>query len=421
MVGFVLQGKRRNDRIYIPDLDVLITENNTRLVPLLRLLRLMMATGQLRGNIITFKLEAGAETEIDSLTKTLRVEGKEVPVEVSVGTSDVTGMGEIYVSEGILKLGFGFDFTWSEENYAYRADTREELRTFKLNRPQSTGLLSTKVEQIPDILSETEPPAYPEGSRRTLSFVQAEMRADTRSRVIDRESRFDAYLRPGLNFWGQVENGNYRLRLNQIIEYPDTRIPRPYSWIDEGMWTSKHENYLVRVGDTNIGFSDLVAPGVNLFGASIKWLSQPAGKNGQADQFFSSRKYAFLSEGIFDGYAPLGATVELWVNSRLIDSRLVEEPYSATPGYGYYRFEGVGLLDKNVNEIRTVVKRPDGVVEEFYQQVLGTSLLLPAGQWASLAGVGTRRHRTVDDVETEGFFSGFQLYHGLTDKLTELR
>jgi len=41
-------------------------------------------------------------------------------------------------------------------------------------------------------------------------------------------------------------------------------------WIDEGVWNSRSERLAMQVGDTNIGFSDLVAPGVNLLAPALK-------------------------------------------------------------------------------------------------------------------------------------------------------
>ncbi|MDD5492699.1 MAG: carboxypeptidase-like regulatory domain-containing protein [bacterium] len=420
VVGFQLLGKKRTQRIYVADFDMALSKTEHRLVPLFRLLRLLMATGQRQDTGLVFQIETGPEARLDISANTLQVNGKTIPVEIKTGNSDVTGQGEMYVSESILKEAFGFDYTWSEQNYEYVATTDKNLELFKRLKTQSPSLLSTDVQAVFSPLPETEAPARPGQKKPLLSFIQAQLRGDSQLHRVRNEHHVETTIRPALTLWGNILAGSYRLKLSQNINYPAAKIPGFFSWVDEGVWTSRSENMVTRIGDTNFGLSDLVAPGVNVFGGSVKYISPQKEKDALKDRYLNRRTAGFLSEGTFEGIAQLGATVELWVNNRLIQTKLVEEPVLAKPGFGVYRFESVGLLEKTANEIKIVVKRTDGVVEEFYRQVLGTSALLPAKQWAVLSGAGTRRQKNVveDNTNTEGVFYGLQLNYGLSSNVT---
>lgn len=420
VVGFQLLGKKRSQRIYVADFDMAVTKADHRLVPLFRLLRLLSATGQRQDTFLVFRVEAGPEARLDIGANILQVNGRDIPVEIKVGNSDVTGQGEMYVSESILKEAFGFDFTWSEQNYEYIATTDKNLELFKRFKTQSPSLLSTDVQAISSTLPETESPAYPGQKKPLLSFIQAQFRGDSQLRRVRNDHHVETTVRPSLTLWGNILAGSYRLKLSQNINHPNTKIPGFFSWVDEGVWTSRSENMVTRIGDTNFGFSDLVAPGVNVFGGSVKYISPQKEKTQLKDRYLNRRTAGFMSEGTFEGIAQLGATVELWVNNRLIQTKLVEEPVLARPGFGVYSFESVGLLEKTANEIKIVVKRTDGVVEEFYRQVLGTNALLPEKKWAILSGAGTRRQKNVVDsnTNTEGSFYGLQMNYGLSSNIT---
>ncbi len=382
------------------------------------MLRTLAGTGQLQDNVLSFKVETGPDAKIDLAQKTLLVADRTIPIKIIIGTSDVTSLGEIYVPDSLLKDALGLDYKWSEDNYEYTSKVEKDLDIFKANAPSISSLLSTKVDQLASNLPETEPPALPVSSRRFLTFMRTELRVDSLWQQFDEIANVQTQARPVITFWGNLLNGYYRLRLAENIYSPHTQLYTFTRWIDEGVWSSKSEKMAMQVGDTNIGFSDLVAPGVNLFGASLKMISGAPGNKPAPAQLSASREKMFLAKGVIDGYAQLKSTVELWVNNQLIQTKIVEDAYNLKPGYGYYRFEGFGLLDKSYNEVKVVVKRPDGVVEESYHNVMGTSQLLPPGQWATLAGIGTHREKTLNSVDFNGFFSGAQFYYGLLKNLT---
>ncbi|MDD5773754.1 MAG: hypothetical protein PHX78_09860 [bacterium] len=419
LTGFHLQGKKRSQSIYIFDFDIVITEDNSRLVPLFRLLRLLGANGQVQyDNLITFQVEAGPKVKLNAVEQSLHVENRNIPVEIKIGNSDVTGRGEMYVSEKIIKEAFGFDFNWSEENYEYTLNTDKSLELFNQNRPGGQSLLSAKVQEPSSSLYETEPDVYSDTCRSFFSFIQPQLRVDSQYHLVRDERHVETVAHPALTLWGNFSSGIYRIKLSQTINYPNAKIPSIINWLDEGVWTSKEENMITKVGDTNFGCSELVAPGTSVFGASVKWISPQKEKDVKYDRYLKRRSIGYLSEDNFEGLAQLGATVELWVNNILIQTKIVEEPAIERAGYGIYRFNSVGLLEKALNEIKIVIKRKDGMVEEYYKQILGTTALLPAGSWAILGGAGTRRQKNLTETVTEGVFFASQVNYGLTKAVT---
>lgn len=420
IAAFSLQGKRLIQRLFVEDFDVIITPDNKKFIPLLRLLRTLQVPGLITNNTLEFKFEHFFSIKLDLSNKSLAVNNETSAIELIIGTSDVTNMAEVFVSDTILKKAFGFDYTWSDENYGYIIKVNTELEYFKKMRPPSESALSVKVKELSEILKETEPPAQPEASKGALSFLKTELYSDFYWRKQGNIENYHFAARPALTLWGNVFNGDYKLRLRNDFTYPDTRKQSLSSWVDTGLWTSKNDKILVNVGDTNFGLNDLVAPAVNLFGASFKYLSpaQVPQEDKLKERYFKSRRASFLATGVFDGYALLGSNVELWINNRLVSSEVVEEVRGAALGYGYYRFDGVGLLDKSLNQIKIVVTRPDGIVEEFHREILGTTQLLPGGQWAYSGGAGTHKERVSGNLVARGQFAGAQALYGVYDWMT---
>ncbi len=422
IAAFSLQGKRRSHKLYIEDFDIIITSDNKKFIPLLRLLRTLHVLGLIKNNTLEFKFEHFLSTTLDLSNKSLTVNNETSALELIIGTSDVTNMAEVFVSDTILKKAFGFDYTWSDENYGYIIKVNTELEYFKKLRAPSESALSVKVKELSEILKETEPPSHPDASKGALSFLKTELYGDFYWRKQNNIKSYNFATRPALTLWGNVFNGDYKLRLRNDINYPDasTRKQSLSSWIDTGLWTSKNDKLLVNVGDTNFGLNDLVAPAVNLFGTSFKYLSptQIPQEPKLKDRYFKTRRTSFLSTGVFDGYALLGSNVELWINNRLVASDVIEEVRGAALGYGYYRFDGVGLLDKTLNQVKIVITRPDGIAEELHREIMGTTQLLPSSQWAYTGGMGTHKERVNGNLVARGQFVGVQALYGAYDWMT---
>ena len=418
LVAFSLQGPQFYDQISIPDLDIVVTPENKRRIPLLRLLRALEVPGQIQADTLHFRFETQLPVIINLIQNELEINGKVFPIALKIGSSDVTNQSEIYIDVNIFKLAFGLDYQWDDLNLSYKIKIESDLKIFEKLRPQTTSALAVKVKRITQHLVETEPSAQA-NSQQLVSFVGTELNTE-----YDRYGGvFKGYrttVRPATTFWGHVLNGDYQLKLLNDINYPDPQPQKISGWLDSGTWTSKKENTLVNIGDTNFGFSDLVAPSVNLFGTSVKWLPKmkSAGSNTDNKSFLNSYQSSFLSTGIFEGDAPLGSKVDLFINNRLINSKTVQEVGEAVLGYGHFRFEGVGLLERSLNDVKFLITHPDGTVEEYHREVLGSNQLLPRGQWAYTAGAGTHKEKNNGAVLTRGEFLGAQALYGLRNWLS---
>lgn len=418
IAALVIQGKRRSERIYIPDMDILITKDGKRLIPLLRFLRIVEARGELTNDMVVFKVEGGQLTPLDLLNKTLQVDDKKVPIDIEVGTSDITNTTEIYVSEEVLKQAFGFDFTWDPERVEYTITTDRELEIFKRRRLKVTPVSLADIQKMSESLPETEPPARPRTRKPLISFFQTESRTDIRKQWPENVNSYLLNELPALNIWGHLFKGDYKIRFRRDLWYPATNLSMLSGWIDRAVWTSKNDSFAVNVGDTNIGLSDLVGPVVNLFGATFKWLPNAAAGREQKDRFFKMTRPSFLPDEKFEGYALLGSDVELHINNRLVESKKPEEFDGAPIGYGYYRFNGIGLFTNSLNDVKIVTKRPDGVIEESRREVLPVDQLLPAGQFACMGALGTRKKDLNQETTLQGNFLGAQALYGATKNLT---
>ncbi len=416
IVGLTLQGPWRLDRISVLDLDILTTEDGRRLIPLLRILRLVQARGKIEAPILAFRAESGPGASINLRDKTMLCDGREYTIEVVTGISDVTGEPEIFVSENVLGLALGYEVSWDENFFQYTLETDKELELFKQRRPKSVSAFSIKVEDIVSPLAETEPPAHPSAVPPFLSFFETDMRLTSDTTWHNKKRATTLRFFPSIDAWGHVWGGDYKVRIRNDLQYPHTDFPRLPSWFDRLLWTRRTPRSILRIGDTNIGLSELVAPSVTLFGSSFKWISQTPGEKGEG--FFRRGRGHFPSVQAIEGVARLNSKVELYVNNRLVDSTTVEQSGGAPPGQGVYRFEDISLLEKSVNEIKLVVTRDDGIVEEYYRQILGSAQILQPGQWAVTAGVGTDREEVDENIRTQGLFSGVQVYRGLTRDLT---
>lgn len=418
LAALSLHGPTAIDKITEPDLDLIITQDNKRLIPLLRILRIMSATGELRDDILTFEVESGPGAIINLRSKNMKVKDEIIPVDIIIGISDVTNAGEVYISEDVFKYAFGLDFTWDENFFQYVIKTEEALEIFTRRRPKSVSAFSIKVQEVLEPLPETEPPVHPLQSKPLLSFFESDQKMTANWRWRNKTGDYELDAQPKFTTWGNVLGGDYKIKARNTLDYPNTEFPKLPSWLDRAIWSSRKKNHILNIGDTNIGLSDLVAPSVSLFGTSFKWLSSPPEEERASDRFFEGTRFSFLNFETIDGIARLNSTVELWVNNRLVDTKTVEEVYDAPPGYGTYRFEDISLLDRTINEIKIVVKREDGIVEEFYREIIGTSQFLAPGEWAVVGGLGTDRQEVDEEIKTKGAFSGVQVYHGVSKDLT---
>jgi len=412
IAALIVRGNSRRETIEILDLDIIQNEDGQRLVPLLRILRALDATGSVEGDVVNFSIEPGVTIKLDLQQKSIHVKNQSTPLLIKTGLSDVTGVGEVYVHDRIFNDALGLNAVWSDNEYAYRIQTKKKLRVF-INRQKMNKRSLQAIKQMTYNLPETEPARLSKDSRQFISFVEAGTRIDNRDSQPERET----IVTPDVSIYGQMIGGNYYIRLTENINTKDSEVPDPALWLDKGLWTSKGDNFAIRVGDTSQGLGGLVVPSASFTGAVARGIFGAKNKK-TANHFLSSSQFSFLSESSFNGYAPLGSTVEFYANNRLVDTQVVDDTQGAPPGQGRYDFVGVGLFGRSINDVKIVVRQPDGTVDEYKKTIAGSSNLLPSRQLAFSAGVGTKRREKNGAIHAEGSFGGVGVFYGLTEHLT---
>ncbi len=413
VVGLNLQGERRRDRLRIPDLDVIDSGDGQYLLPLVRTLNILTIRATHSGTSVIFQPEGAPEAVVDFEAQMVTSGTQSRTISIQVGISDVTGMPEIYLPAEVIGELLGLDIRWDEQAYEFAIYTDQKLRVFEQFYQSTPSLFTIGTRPVEVSLPGNLPAARVERlSAPDLNFVEAR----TQTRVYSSQTyggQADRFNLPNMKLWGQVLGGNLMASLSQRRYGASNDIT-----IDQASWTTWFDHSEISAGNSHFGISDLVFPSVDLLGIRLNGLLKNGNGRSNEPSDGMARQESFLPTHVFEGYALLDSDITLFINDREITSQAVQPSENAPPGMGLYRFEGVNLLTRQLNEIRIVTAHPDGGVEETTREVLGSNLLLPEGRTSYLGGSGTGRTGLGDRWRTEGFFAGGRLLHGLTSNLS---
>lgn len=421
VVGLEVKVKAFHDVLNVSDLDIYVDKKGERYVPLLRLLRLLNAKGGIKNKLVTFSVSTGQKAQIDLGRDALIVGSHSQTVKVVSGVSDLTGKAELYVPEGLLKTALGLDYSWDDQNFAYTVTAPRTLRLFQ-QIVQQHHRQRAIVHSVSSDLVETQGMQTPQGSRQLISMIDASLRVDG-WRNSNLQPKLFSVTRPEVKLYGQIAGGNYHLDLYNNVVYPPHNLQRSGAlgwptWIKKGQWTYGSANTTARVGDSVLGLSRLVFPSSLLSGVVVQGMLGSSDGSDVKSRFLRSNHFTFMNQKHFSGYAPLGSTVNVYVNGRLADSTTVDETPGAPPGQGQYNISAAGLSNDVLNEVRVVVIQPDGTRDEHIENVVGSSALLPKGVSAYAFGVGTKRYVSNYSSQTYGALAGGGYYYGLTPNAT---
>lgn len=414
VVGFWLRGESYRDRLEVPDLDILILEDGTRLVPLLRILRILQVEVTDSGTSLVFRPEGAPEAVVDYAAQTVTMESFSQAVRMEVGISDVTYEPDVFIPEDVLGELIATDVRWDERGYEYTFHTDQRLRVFEqFYRPVPSLLRRRGGPAIGFDLPGNLPPArIKRFAAPDIDFAQLRMR----SRLFSSEEHSgwsDRFSMPQMKVWGQILGGNLITSVSQqrFGDNPGVRM-------DHVSWTSWFNHSEISIGDNHFGISELVFPSVGIRGARLNGIAGGRLPETEIDPSVMGRRDTFLPSNVFEGYAPLGSTVTLFINDQEVGIQDVEPFDSAPPGMGRYRFEGTNLLARRLNDVRILTETPDGGVEETRREVRRSYLLAPAGRVAYIGGLGTGQVTSLDRRGTEGLFLGGRLLYGVRPTLT---
>lgn len=414
IVGFYLRGKYPWEVLDILDLDVVLSDDGLRLIPLIRMLkRLEVEYTEADGRLI-FTAHGGKPVDFDVAGRLILVGGEAIEAEYTRAVSDFTLKEDVFIEpKALAELLFFSSIEWDETEYAFRVETEKKLPMWKIE--EGVSLFSIKTEAVKVILPELFPPARPEKKWASLDFV--EVRASGRVNAID-ETAGDINL-SGMEqtFWGSLTKGRYKLRVAEESQKITDGILEesgdPFFTVPHAEWKYEFETSDLLLGDSTFGLNDLIYPSVRLSGARLNGVLS-GNATLKASEY--GLRHRFLRPLVFEGLARVGSQVELFINNRLVDSEEVLVDLPERPGIGRYRFEDIELAPGSVNEVRIRITDPDGVVTVVEEDLLGTSALLPEGAWAYVAGFGGNRQPSTWGMR--GMLGGGRVFYGLSDSVT---
>lgn len=407
IAGFTLKGRMGFERISILDIDLVFSKDGERLLPLLRLLKRFGAKYRFEEGKLSFSLQEGQRAKIDIASSSLQIGEKQTPLTLMKGISDLTGSGELYVSEAVFAPEMGLVYLWNDDEYAGTLSSSTELRIFIKMREARSQASRVDVESLLDLYPETDAIATPQASARRLGIIDYSLRSNTRNLAESGQTE----LTPAFDLYGSLFGGQYHMALS------GSELPGVLT-LNDLLWTSQSEHFELRAGDTGMGLSPLVLPFSAFTGISFRGVIDGTFSKKSEEEFLSTGQFNFSDERRLSGTVPLDSRVEVFVNGNRVFSEVIEEAGAAPVGQGRYELWVGRELSRNRNEIRTVITEPSGQVREQLQYLTSGPGLLLAGQTVLAGGAGSRKRLKGSSVRLDGAVLGMGMYRGVSDDLT---
>ena len=416
IVGFALQGPQSWQQVNVPAMDVLVTQDGKRLVPLYSLLSALKVEKAGTAKSITFHPEGGPPVTVDLEKRELRVNGTSRPVHFVQATSEVTLRPELYLPPEDLSQALAMKIAWDQELYGFQARTHIRLKVWELPEGSSLAGIQTteQILALPELMGEATP------APNSLDFLQLRLQARIDTLEAGQGVRMTVPL-PLETLWGSLAGGQYRLELTQPAIYWDRADGMHRSegqssvMANWGQWNYRLRDSEVTLGDSHFGLNGLTFPIVRMSGIRVNGLTGLTDQEAANDRSGLGSRSVFVMPYTFQIEAPLGAKVELYVNDRRVDTA-PEFVSTLSPGVGLYRFENIRLPPGTLNNVRLRVTDENGQETETRIVQMGSTELLPKGRTAYVGGLG--QARDINRWRTDGVFLGGRALHGLTDRLT---
>ncbi len=431
LVGFVVRGRRLSEKLTIEDLDSIVTPDGKRLLPLLRILRAFKVTISEDGNLIKFTPEGAEPVTIDFLKRQIQIKDQTRPLSCIEATSEITMKPDMYISPEDLSEILDMELEWDNALYEYRIQLDRQLSIWKRIRGKSLFGIGTQF--ISSDLPEELPPA--ESSDELLHFLEFNWspRYDWKSNSsVSSYSHSIRSSSPHETLLGKFKKGRYKLQVSHPeLVWEDNE--RGYYWRNDDKhiaqlnwfeWSYRLPTAEVALGDSSFGIGELVFPGSRITGIRVNGLNGYSLEELETDKSSLGLRRVFSKPYIFEGTAPLGATVELLLNDISIEVQEVFPEEDSPPGIGTYRFEDIELPSGILNEIVIVITEANGNEVRVEKSIIGTPTLLPKGRSAYLGVLGSRREiiggekKNFETGNFSGQFAAARLLYGLSDRLT---
>jgi hypothetical protein len=412
--GFRLRGNRSIYQVSITDLDILITNNEQRLLPLLRLLKRLRANITFENGQLIYAFRAGENTILNFQNSTLEIKGITYPIELTKGLSDITGKQEVYISEKIFSKELGLNYLWDDTEYSVIVTTDRELNVFQEILARRTQRIEFDLSELTENLPETEGVKNARDFQQLLTF--SELSLDIKS-IIKEHQHFE-FFTPKITLYGHLLGGQYRMSFSESINTQQSKTPDFPLWLQEVIWQSDIESFTVEAGDTGMSLTPLSVPFASFTGVSFRGLTEddftPLGKK----TFLEGNGFSFANEQKISGMAPVGSTVEIFINGRLSYSELIKAKDGSAIGNSHYELLMSSGLNQTLNEVKTVITELDGTMNENVEFISNNISLLKQGQMAYSGGLGTRRRKQEGKLITQGLLAGAGVFYGINNDIT---
>ncbi|MBN1786868.1 MAG: hypothetical protein JW806_00570 [Sedimentisphaerales bacterium] len=434
IVGLRVKGRRVHERLVVEDLDTIVTGRDQRLMPLFRILRAFQIQFAEEDNLITFHPEGAQRVVIDLQARDIEIGPERRDLLFLEASSIVTMKRDLYLLPEVMSEILNMDIKWDNELYEYYIQLDRKLSIWK--RKESTSLFAIDTFYIPTDIPEAHPMAQISDS--LIHFFESKVGLTYRWQRPDQKDDPAHTLTlssPMQTLWGQLLGGRYKMQMSErSAVWDDT--PEGLRWAEkkQAVATLSYFEWVKQisssaefaVGDSSFGLGELVFPNSRLAGFRFNGLIGFSEEELEGDKSdFGLNKY-FNMPYVFEGVAPVGATVELLLNDDVVDTAEVFSDQKTPLGTGTYRFDDVRLPNGILNEITIKITELDGTETQIEKAIFGSPSLLPAGKSAYLGALGSRRDTSLYQYESNnpelgemiGKFIGGRFLHGVTDRLT---
>lgn len=430
LIGFVVRGRMAHERLQIDDLDSLLASNGERRLPLLRILRAFRVPVREEGGVFRFVSEGVGPVEIDVPNGQIQIKDHRRAIDLVQAVSDITLKADLFVSSADIEEIFDVKLEWNTELYEYRIqlDRTLSIWTLATGSPLNMADIQYMGADLPEMLPAAD------RSHDALQFLQIDWQAGYEwrgSQGTDSDAHRVMLGSPRETLWGDVYDGQYKLRVSHpaVTWYEGDGV----DWangdgyaarLDWFEWVRRLPSAEITLGDSSSGLTDLVCPVVTTTGVRVNGLVGWTEGEMASDRSRMGLRQYFGRPLLFEGPAPIGATVELVLNGRTIGTQNVLPEPGSPPGMGVYRFEDIELAYGILNEVTIVITETNGNEIRVEKTVMGTPQLVPKGRTAYLGLAGSRRDRRTEDIQTvdtgefSGYMTGGRILHGLTDRIT---
>jgi hypothetical protein len=414
IAGLSVTGDYLWQRMTISDLDIILTDEGSRLVPILHLMKSLGVTVSDSASCLSFQAEDGPPTRIDYEKQEIRIGATSPrPVRAVIGSSDYTGLVDLFVEDAILPEILALPVAWNEAKYGYEAKTTKKLRLFEKRRKERKRTTAEGTRQMTVELPGNLPTAVvnrlspPSVDFAELSFQMGLTRSNLQNGLAGTVSA------PRAGVWTRLFGGDLKTTL---ISGTGATGPNGIR-VRDASWTSAFGSNEIALGGAGFGLSDLIFPSLNLVGVRFNGIWSGTALS-DTDPSRMGKQLQFTPTETFEGTARAGSRVTLYINGRQVAEQTAESQPGSIPGDGAYSFEGVNLLSNRTNNVRIVTVDSDSSVEESTREILASNLLAPRGSFLYMGGAGSRRMSSGDGMSSQGRFVGGRALYGITSGLT---